>query len=350
MGISATLFYSSNDTEKQTLHRRITPSDQQMADQQTRWNELADHLIAELRITSGKPIRTWLQGSYKYATQIRPPSKGEEFDIDLGVFFSWVGDAEDGDLTHVDLRRLTQTSLLAYAETAEGVLSVDMPAKPRCMRIHYDGDFHIDVPCYHLDPSADMRTLAAKGGWEISDPKAIYLWFQGLFDGSTRAKVRRHIRYPKCWAGLKWKIVAGRPSSVLLTVLVADACTEIGANNLGVDDDTLLAILRKISARLVRADEVYNPINESENLNRLGATEFQAFDTALADSFRLPRLPVRQPQRWTRLINGRKPSNTSSRWSKVRLSPATTSSSHLRSSRLRDPMCWLRLPRATIRT
>jgi hypothetical protein len=115
MGISATLFYSSNDTEKQTLHRRITPSDQQMADQQTRWNELADHLIAELRITSGKPIRTWLQGSYKYATQIRPPSKGEEFDIDLGVFFSWVGDAEDGDLTHDDLRRLTQKPPKAFS-------------------------------------------------------------------------------------------------------------------------------------------------------------------------------------------------------------------------------------------
>ncbi len=262
MGIVATLFYSSNDTEKQTLHRRITPSDEQMTAQQTRWNELAEHLISELRIASGKSVRTWLQGSYKYATQIRPPSKGEEFDIDLGVFFCWEGDAEDGDHDHDELRRMTQDSLLACAKTAEGVLSVDEPPKPRCMRIHYDGDFHIDVPCYHLDPDADARTLAAKGGWEVSDPKAVYLWFQRSFDDATRAKVRRHIRYLKCWACLNWKIGAGRPSSVFLTVLVADACAEIGANGLGSDDDALLVILRKICARLASATKVANPLNQ----------------------------------------------------------------------------------------
>ena len=281
MGIASTLFFSSNDTEKQTLHRRITPSDEQMNDQQTRWNELREHLITELRNASGKSIRTCLQGSYKYATQIRPPSKGEEFDIDLGVFFCWEGEAEDGEHDHEDLRRMTQNSLIAYAKTAEGVRSVDAPPKPRCMRIHYDGDFHIDVPCYHLDPDADARTLAAKGGWEVSDPKAIYLWFQGQFDDAMRAKVRRHICYLKCWAGLKWKIGAGRPSSVLLTVLVSDACTELGANGLAADDDALLEILRKISARIARATKVPNPVNTAEDLNRLSTAEWLGFRSGI---------------------------------------------------------------------
>ena len=70
MGSAAALFYSANDTEKQTLHRRITPSDEQFEEQQDRWNALADHLAADLKKRSDCPIRTWLQGSYKWATQI----------------------------------------------------------------------------------------------------------------------------------------------------------------------------------------------------------------------------------------------------------------------------------------
>jgi hypothetical protein len=76
MGIASSLFFSSNDTEKQTLHRRIIPNDEQMQEQQERWNELRDHLIADLRQETGCPIRSWLQGSYKYHTQIRPPKFG----------------------------------------------------------------------------------------------------------------------------------------------------------------------------------------------------------------------------------------------------------------------------------
>lgn len=73
MGIASSLFYSSNDTEKQTLLRRIIPNAEQIQEQQDRWKELADHLIADLKDETGCPILSWLQGSYKYHTQIRPP-------------------------------------------------------------------------------------------------------------------------------------------------------------------------------------------------------------------------------------------------------------------------------------
>jgi len=44
-------------------------------------------------------------------------------------------------------------------------------------------DFHIDVPCYHLDPDRDARALATEtGGWEESDPKAIYQWFKSRYE------------------------------------------------------------------------------------------------------------------------------------------------------------------------
>jgi hypothetical protein len=58
MGSAASLFYSANDGEKQTLYRRITPSDEQFEEQQDRWNALADHVIADLKERSDYPIRT----------------------------------------------------------------------------------------------------------------------------------------------------------------------------------------------------------------------------------------------------------------------------------------------------
>src|ERR1700730_11310703 len=246
MGIASSLFFSSNDTEQQTFHRRITPSAEQMQEQQDRWNELAEYIMADLRVETGCPIRSWLEGSYKYRTQIRPPRTGDEFDIDLGIFVCWSGQADTGPHKPDDLRNSLHVSLQAYAASTDAVRSLDNPPKPRCGRIHYDGDFHIDVPIYHLDPDADERTLAAAEGWEVSDPKALYLWFKDKFDDATRARVRRQTRYLKCWAALKWRIDDGLPSSVLLTVLAAEAFARLTEDRIGADDDTLLALLRQI--------------------------------------------------------------------------------------------------------
>ena len=81
MGISSSLFYSIDSSNKQTLHRRIRPTEEQFEEQQARWNLLADYLITDLKKMSGYTIKTWLQGSYKFGTQIRPSHKTGEFDI-----------------------------------------------------------------------------------------------------------------------------------------------------------------------------------------------------------------------------------------------------------------------------
>ena len=118
MGRCAKLFYST-DTEKQTLHRRISPADEQIEGQREYWNDLADYLKDDLRTRSGCAITTWIQGSYKFATQIRPARKGLDYDIDLGVYFAWKGKAEDGEHSASDLKSMVQQSLSVYAEDAE---------------------------------------------------------------------------------------------------------------------------------------------------------------------------------------------------------------------------------------
>lgn len=110
------LFFSSN-TEKQTLHRRITPSSEQQEEQQIRWNDLIDYLKIALKEKSSYSIYSWLQGSYKFATQLRPLSINEEFDIDLGIYFEWRGKPTDGSFSPLELKQMVQTSLINYKVT-----------------------------------------------------------------------------------------------------------------------------------------------------------------------------------------------------------------------------------------
>lgn len=283
MGITSSLFYSANDIEKQTLQKRITPTQDQFEKQQDRWNELADHLIADLKERSGYPMRTWLQGSCKFGTQVRPARHGDEFDIDLGVYFQWNGEANDGGHSPLDLKEMVQDSLLGY--TADGVKEVVAPPKMRCSRIRFDDSFHIDVPGYHLAPDRDARMLATQDDeWEDSDPKALYVWFKYHFDDQRRTKVRRQIRYLKIWAGLKFPEGESRPSSTLLTVLAAEAADELDDDDFASDDDALLALLEEIVDRLENDSTVPNPADKAEDLaSRLSADDFEEFRKKLTN-------------------------------------------------------------------
>ncbi|MBO3463971.1 hypothetical protein G7B40_039365 [Aetokthonos hydrillicola Thurmond2011] len=143
MGIAASLFYSIS-TDKQTLHRRIIPTDEQREAQQQRWNDLADYLKAELKIRSGYSIYSWLQGSYKFATQLRPLSIGDEFDIDLGIYFQWQGKPHQGSFSPLQLKTMVQECMELYAQEQDDIKKVASP-KMRCNRLHYKGDFHRQV-------------------------------------------------------------------------------------------------------------------------------------------------------------------------------------------------------------
>ncbi|KKK74696.1 hypothetical protein LCGC14_2881180, partial [marine sediment metagenome] len=136
-------------------------------------------------------------------------------DIDLGLYFEWAGNAEDGENEPEDLKALVQTALQEYQDNEENDATGVEDPKERCNRISFDPDFHIDVPCYHLDADRDARSLATETqGWEESDPKAIYVWFKDeQKDQALRTKVRRQVRYLKMWAALTFDEGA-RPSSI----------------------------------------------------------------------------------------------------------------------------------------
>ena len=294
MGKAASYFHNTNTSEKKTLHNRITPNEAQFDDQQARWNDLAEFLIADLKERSDYPIRTWLQGSYKFATQVRPVHITEEFDIDLGIYYCWAGDRDEGNFTPKQLKQFVQSGLEQFASLNDDVIELVMPPKPRCCRLRFKGNFHIDVPCYHLNDALDVRSLATeKNSWEDSDPKAIYIWFKDQFADHQRVRVRRFVRYVKAWAALKFRDAEFRPSSLLLTVLIAEETKQVLDVLPAEDDDALSVVLRRVSDRLNNQMNVRNPVDNAENLaGRLSETNHAVFvdkikafaDTAFAAS------------------------------------------------------------------
>jgi len=283
VGKAASLFYSSN-AEKQTLHRRITPSDDQIASQQEYWNDLADYLKPDLKERSGCAVTSWIQGSYKFATQIRPAQKGQEYDIDLGVYFAWAGEPEDGEHIAADLKAMVQDSLNAYAASPDtDALRVTSP-KEFCSRIVFNAEFHIDVPAYHEDGEA--RTLASKShGFVESDPVSIWEWWIATFAIAERPRARRMVRYFKMWAALKFDPKTETPpTSIMLTILVAYGYNRIDLDDVDGDDGLLSALVAAVADYLdgQNSKEVPNPVNSEENLNRLG-NDYELFRERLDD-------------------------------------------------------------------
>ena len=282
MGIASNLFYST-ETDKQTLHRRIIPSDEQQQSQQERWNDLEEYLRGDLVEKSGYPITSWLQGSYKFATQIRPSKKGEEFDIDLGIYFGWPGTHEDGNYGPGQLKSLTQSSLETYMKDAgDEVIEVVTPPKNRCSRIRFTGDFHIDVPSYHSDPNQYKPALATEEDiWENSDPKALYEWFKSSASDDDSAQLRRLVRYIKMWAALHFKDNGSRPTTILLTVLMTEAYVVLTTNEKNGDDLAFKISVEKIIERLNTNLTINNPVDGSESINRLDNQSFALFVSKL---------------------------------------------------------------------
>ena len=253
---AARLFFKQNSDR--TLHARVTPSSEQVQTQQARWNDLADFLKARLKDDTGYAISTWLQGSYKFATQIRPSQTGREFDIDLGLYFEWSGEDDAGEYDPSGFKKFVQNALEDYAADKDNdARDLDDP-KERCGRVHFEPDFHIDVPCYHLDRDDDRRALATEtNGWEESDPKAIYKWFRDLDEDAVRTLIRRLVRYLKMWAALKIDDEQDRPSSIMLTVLAGEEFGKIDRAACDGDDELLETLITLIADRFEEFDGGY---------------------------------------------------------------------------------------------
>lgn len=81
------------------------------------------------------------------------------------------------------------------------------------------------------------------------------------------------VRYFKMWAALKFNPkVETPPSSILLTVLIAKAYESVDLEGCSGDDEVLSGIIEQMVTQLDKnnSKKVANPVNDDEDLNRLG--------------------------------------------------------------------------------
>lgn len=285
MGISSDLFYTSN-TEGDTLYRRVVPSEEQIDYLQENWRSLADYLKTCTSQHFGIPCNTWIQGSYKLGTLIRPVSMGLEYDVDLGFYLT---PSDDQHLIKIpdaaSYRGYIRSLLEIYATSDDETDKVASPSKEKCERLHFKKDFHIDVPAYKL---VDKRHMLAvlPNEWAHSDPRKLYLWFkhvsQNVQDGG---QLRRFVQYFKNWSAQKFSDLdkGFQPSSIMLTVLVANAYATLNHVMPNAEDDGFTLIVNKVLSKLNTSPAVPNPADSSEDLNRLSDTGFQNFINELTE-------------------------------------------------------------------
>lgn len=251
-----------------SLYSKVVPTDQQYETLQLAWNELRDFLIPYIRKTHAYTLKTWIQGSYKYRTLIRPLAKEESYDLDLGVYFL----TEEVEGTSASsLREMISDGLTAYMEVCENVKKIEKQRK-RCLRIVYKDDFHIDIPVYILDEDSDLRTLAVlPDDWEQSDPKQLYMWFKQTVPESERPAVRRLIQYIKGWAIVAFRLNQGAAiSSITTTVLAARFYSSLPSTFISWnDEERLIEFVKWMKNELAEEFRVNNPINLTENLCRI---------------------------------------------------------------------------------
>lgn len=267
--VSASAQFTGGDSSRETLDKRISPGPLQRKLMTERWKELANYLIEDLQVRLGYSIKHWLQGSYKFGTLLRPIGAKERMDIDLGIFVCWDPDVEETGLQPTEIMDAVYESLLAFHQTGKHSTK-EVVRKSKCSRIVYDEFFHIDVPAYHLDEKHDHRTIATDKGWEESDPKAIYVWFKNQQkDPKTQAQLRRMVRYSKALVAKEIAPGGISPSSILLTVLVSRAFEAVSRATATGDDIRFAEVLIRMSEILSHSYAVPNPIDPSENLNRM---------------------------------------------------------------------------------
>lgn len=276
MGKASRLF---NGDIEENLHERITPNEEQVEFLRFQWNELADYLVDELK-RYGYPVSTWIQGSYKFNTLIKPLLKNQTYDVDLGVYFS-ESSKQANNFFPRTLRDWVQDCLLSYESQCEEAVKIETPPKERCSRISFKNHFHIDTPVYYLREASNSRHLACYSNiWEGSDPKLIYIWFKEAVREEHRGQLRRLIRYLKAWSIVAFEATPNsRITSISLTVVV----TQEYKNSLRLDiqemsdDDALMLIIEMLYVRLHDSSEIINPVDSSENLNRIGQKDWLVF-------------------------------------------------------------------------
>jgi len=152
------------------------------------------------------------QGSWPHQTIIRP-ADGVEFDADFMLVMKERADWAQSPKKYIDAVH----AALARHGTYEDLVQ---PAKCRCVRVVYAGDYHVDVVPYLV--LVDGRQVIVNGdedNWEDTDPAGFTAWMKAKND-TTGGHLKRVIRLFKYLRDHQSNFTLTR--SVLLTAMLGE--------------------------------------------------------------------------------------------------------------------------------
>mgnify|MGYP000214467522 CR=1 FL=1 len=257
MSLSAKLFFDNDDSE--TLLSRISLTSEQIEEAKEKKNKLLELIKPKLAGSLDVQVKHWLQGSYKNHTLIRPVRKGDEFDIDVGIYI--LCNAEKEGLSALDVKSLNR-EVLEWFVTNRPEAKLEN-SKTSCERLSYQSSFHIDIPIYYYDSTSDVCKLAIQDDeWVDSDPKALQDWFDDTvrdLSPKSLAQLRRVIKYLKVWTAIKGKDDGVTLPSIAITVLVALYYEEADD-----EDDSFIQTAIKVMGYVMANKTLPNPVQEAD--------------------------------------------------------------------------------------
>jgi hypothetical protein len=204
----------------------------------------------------------FLQGSVAINTAIRPSEEGTEFDADA-VFVL--------DLKKLPSDKQSPQDVIAWVATRlrdNPLYEGKVRERPRCVRIEYAGDFHLDVvPARLVAGRIDILEVPDKENrrWQLSNPLGYAEWASDV-DLNSNGKFNRIVKMLKRWRDLRFT-EQSCPKSILLTTLLGNHAS----SGYSSDAEALVATMESLVRELEPVQSVPfvgNPSLPEENLAR----------------------------------------------------------------------------------
>ena len=250
---------------------------------------------------------TFLQGSYVHGTAIRPLGNSTEYDVDVCCLLDLTAVPEGTE----EPKRLVRW--LARRLKKVGAYRGRVSTRPRCIRIDFLGDFHMDVV-----PLVEDRRLGNSGlrvpnpavnGWEATNPKGLARWYREQ-NNRTNGRFTRVVRMLKHWRNQAFGSAA-RPPSVGFEVMVTNSWPFYADS----DARVVCGVLRQIATRFsFNRPTAMNPSLRNEDLlNHWSHENHAVFMTEVASAADLADEALREAREgrsialWQRLFRTRFP-------------------------------------------
>ena len=215
------------------------------------------------------PLEFKSQGSYAMKTMVQDPSK--DYDIDDGAYFAkedLVG-PRAGELLALEARQMVRDAL------DDGSFKTPPEVREKCVRVHYDAGYHLDMPIYRRVVTSDSSgkqsiyyELAASD-WQRSDARDVTMWFEDennrqspdKTNGRQLRRVTRELKkFAKSRSSWKGQILSGFGITKLVT--------ECFKGNAEREDTSLYDTIEAIRDRLNLSLIVEHPVTPGETITK----------------------------------------------------------------------------------